>query len=93
MNDAMMSKIAEHKDFVQVIRDLGNIFEKADRKALARAFADADFKGVCAAMHVSEDRLKTLLKQGSVQAGQLAKSNPEVAVEALRQHTANGSRS
>ena len=92
MGKAVMDKISEHKGFLQTIKALGNIFEQADRKALSKAFRDGDFKAVCAAMKVSRGELANILASGATEAGRLAEAKPEVAVEALKQHTANGSR-
>lgn len=87
-----IGKFAQYKDFLSSIRDLGGIFEKADRKALESAVQKGDLKEVCSALHVSEERLTSILKRGAIEAAKIARENPDVAVDAVEQHTANGQR-
>ncbi len=92
MDNAKLGKFANFKEFLASLRDLSAIFEKADRKALQSALKEGDFKGVCTALHVSETRLASMLRQGSEGASRIVRESPDLAVDALKQHTANGSR-
>ena len=93
MGSIGLDRIGRFKDFLGIVRNLSDMFEKADRRALEKALRSGDFKGACTALHVSENSLTTLLRQGATEASKIAKDDPEIAVTALRQqHPANGSR-
>lgn len=89
----MIERFARFKGFLETVRQLNALFEGADRNELKAAFAASDFKGACKAMKVSEGRMVGLLQNGAREASKIAREEPELAVEALRQqHPADGSR-
>jgi len=88
----ILSKLREHKGFMDVVRSFTGIFEKTDKKALEAAIKAGDFKAVCKVMHVTEDHLSELLRKGATKSGKIVRNNPEIAVEAIKQNGAHGQR-
>jgi len=93
MGDGMLSKFREFKGFLGVVRDLGAIFEKGDKKAFNEAVKAGDFKAACKALHMGDYELTEKLRHGAVKAAKIVRESPDLAIEAIKQHGTNGQRS
>ena len=87
-----IGKFADHKQFVNFIREIGGIFQNADREKLEAALKNGDLKGACTALRMNEHSLTSLFQRGAIEAAKVVQETPELAVDALKEHTANGRR-
>lgn len=68
---------AEGASLMRLIEELVHHFQRADQTTLRQALDSGDFLAVCAAMDLSPESLKLLLKAGQHDVLELAQQHPE----------------
>ena len=73
--------------FGEHVSELFKLFNKADRKKLESALKSNDFTGLCKALGINENELKSLLGKGSKLAKGLFRSFLKEAASAFKKST------